>query len=38
MVVPTLRHRIILKAEVELEGITSDQVLMNILSKIKVPR
>jgi MoxR-like ATPase len=38
MAIPTLRHRIILKPEVELEGITADQVLMNILSKIKVPR
>lgn len=38
MAIPTLRHRIILKPEVELEGIKSEQVLTDILSKIKVPR
>lgn len=38
MAIPTLRHRIILKPELELEGIKSDQVLKDILSKVKVPR
>lgn len=38
MVVPTLRHRLILKPELELEGVKPEQVLTDILSKIKVPR
>lgn len=38
MVVPTLRHRIILKPEIEIEGVKPEQILLNILSKIKVPR
>jgi MoxR-like ATPase len=38
MTIPTLRHRIILKPELELEGIKPEQVLSDILSKIKVPR
>jgi MoxR-like ATPase len=38
MAVPTLRHRIILKPELELEGVRSDQVISDILSKVKVPR
>lgn len=38
MVYPTLRHRIILKPELELEGVKPEQVLNDILAKIKVPR
>ncbi len=38
MAIPTLRHRIILKPELELEGVKSEQVLTEILSKVKVPR
>lgn len=38
MAIPTLRHRITLKPELELEGIMSNQVLTDILSKVKVPR
>lgn len=38
MAVPTLRHRIILKPELELEGTKPEQALEDILSKIKVPR
>ena len=38
MAVPTLRHRIILKPELELEGVKSDSIISDILSKIKVPR
>lgn len=38
MAIPTLRHRIILKPELELEGVRSEQVLVDILSKVKVPR
>jgi MoxR-like ATPase len=38
MAIPTLRHRIILKPELELEGVKSDSVILDILSKVKVPR
>lgn len=38
MAIPTLRHRITLKPELELEGIKAEQVLNEILSKVKVPR
>lgn len=38
MTIPTLRHRIILKPELELEGVKADEVLKDILSKLKVPR
>lgn len=38
MSVPTLRHRIVLKPELELEGISAEQILKDILSKVKVPR
>lgn len=38
MAVPTLRHRIVLKPELELEGVRPEQVLKDILSKVKVPR
>ncbi len=35
---PVLRHRIIVKAEYEMEGMTSESVIENILSSVKVPR
>jgi MoxR-like ATPase len=35
---PVLRHRIILKPEAEIEGITADQVIESILSQVKAPR
>jgi MoxR-like ATPase len=38
MAVPTLRHRITLKPELELEGVRTEQVISDILSKVKVPR
>ncbi len=38
MAIPTLRHRIILKPELELEGVKPEQVIGDILSKVKVPR
>jgi MoxR-like ATPase len=38
MTIPTLRHRVTLKPELELEGVKSEHVLRDILSKIKVPR
>ncbi|MFW6022092.1 MAG: AAA family ATPase [Halanaerobiaceae bacterium] len=38
MAVPVLRHRVILKPELELEGIKPEQIINDILSKIEVPR
>lgn len=38
MVYPVLRHRVILKPEAEIEGISTDEALTAILSRIKVPR
>jgi len=35
---PILRHRVILKPEAEIEGITTDQVIESILSQVKAPR
>ena len=35
---PVLRHRIILKPEAEIEGVTTDQVIESILSQVKAPR
>ena len=35
---PILRHRIMLKPEAEIEGITADQVIESILSQVKAPR
>jgi MoxR-like ATPase len=35
---PTLRHRIILTPDAEMEGVNADEVLDNIFSKIEVPR
>ena len=38
LALPVLRHRVILKAESEIEGITADDVLRGILDSIEVPR
>jgi len=35
---PTLRHRVSLRAEAELEGVTSDAVIESILATVPVPR
>jgi MoxR-like ATPase len=35
---PTLRHRVQLRPEVELEGVTADGVLDGILASVPVPR
>lgn len=35
---PVLRHRIILRPESELEGLTTDQVIDNVLAAVPVPR
>lgn len=38
MAVPVMRHRIILTPEKEMEGITPDELIQNILSNIEIPR
>ena len=38
MAPPVLRHRIILTPEKEMEGITADELIENILKAIEVPR
>ena len=38
MALPTLRHRVILRPEAELEGLTPDKILSGILEGIPVPR
>jgi MoxR-like ATPase len=35
---PILRHRILIKPEAEIEGITPDQVIESILAQVKAPR
>ena len=35
---PVLRHRILLKPEADLEGLTADQVLQQIISAVEVPK
>jgi MoxR-like ATPase len=35
---PTLRHRVALRPEAELEGVTADSVLQTVLSTVPVPR
>jgi MoxR-like ATPase len=38
LVVPTLRHRIVLRAEAEIEGLDADAVCRRVLSRLDVPR
>jgi MoxR-like ATPase len=35
---PVLRHRVLLKPEAELEGLTADQVLIDVLRAVEVPQ
>jgi len=35
---PALRHRLILKPEIELGGVTSDDIIQNILQSVKAPK
>jgi MoxR-like ATPase len=35
---PVLRHRIILKPEADLEGLTADQVVQQVLAAVEVPK
>ena len=38
LAVPTLRHRLQLRAEAELEGVTPESVLGTVLNSVPVPR
>ncbi len=38
MVLPVLRHRVILAPEVEIDGLGTDEVLANLLEKVDAPR
>lgn len=38
LAIPTLRHRVQLRAEAELEGVTAETVLSTVLSSVPVPR
>jgi MoxR-like ATPase len=35
---PVLRHRLLLKPEADLEGLTADQVILQVLSSVEVPK
>ena len=35
---PVLRHRIVLRSEAELEGVTPDQAINEVLNQVQVPR
>jgi MoxR-like ATPase len=35
---PVLRHRCVVKPEADLEGITPDQILQDVLRAVEVPR
>ncbi|MCL2049512.1 MAG: MoxR family ATPase [Defluviitaleaceae bacterium] len=38
LALPILRHRIVIKPEAEIEGVTADNVIESILSQVKAPR
>ena len=38
MVKPTLRHRMVVRPELELEGVSADTLLDNILAVVPAPR
>ncbi|HEU5366547.1 MAG TPA: hypothetical protein VFU62_13500 [Hanamia sp.] len=38
MTIPVMRHRIILTPEKEMEGVSADELINDIISKIEVPR
>lgn len=38
MALPVLRHRIILKPEAEIDGLTPDSIITNIVNNVEVPR
>jgi MoxR-like ATPase len=37
-VIPVLRHRLILKPEADLEGVTADQALQDVIRSVEIPR
>jgi MoxR-like ATPase len=38
VILPVLRHRILLKPEAEIEGLDADAVIHRVLSQVEVPR
>lgn len=38
LALPTLRHRIQLRPEAEMEGVTADSVITSVLAHVPVPR
>jgi MoxR-like ATPase len=38
LVPPTLRHRVILRPETEIEGLDADAVFRRVLAQVEVPR
>ncbi|MEK7861920.1 MAG: magnesium chelatase, partial [Chloroflexota bacterium] len=38
LAIPTLRHRIVLRAEAEIEGLDADAVCRRVLARLDVPR
>lgn len=38
VVLPVLRHRLLLSAEMEIEGVHTDDILRNVLDEVKAPR
>jgi MoxR-like ATPase len=35
---PVLRHRLLLKPEADLEGLTADQVITQVIAAVEVPK
>ncbi len=38
LAIPTLRHRVVLRAEAEIEGLDADAVCRRVLARLDVPR
>ena len=38
LALPALRHRVVLKAEAEIEGLDADAAIRRVLSRLDVPR
>jgi MoxR-like ATPase len=38
MAVPVLRHRLVLRPEADLEGVTTDHVVSDIVAAVEVPK
>jgi MoxR-like ATPase len=38
LALPILRHRLILKPEAQLDGVSVDQAIRNLLARVPVPR